>query len=254
MQGEDSGGAELAAVEGEGLAGEEVRRHRVPREGVDDEQVEAAVGLAVEGPPRIVDHDACRAPAVGEKREPAGVGRDRGDGRVDLVEGELIPRPRIAGDRADPEAGHAHPVPRAQRVEAGEHAAQGPRRVVVGQGNPAPVGITAEQLHAVADAAVHEDVRRPVRRRADAQHAEERPLALQDLPRRLTHEERSQHQAAESQRPLDAGQRRGRYGDHSRKQGEPAAPRQGQPGRRQEDAREQRRDEATGGQPVGGAR
>ena len=60
VQGEHSARREVPVVEREGLARQEVHRDRAAREGVQDEHVEALVGLALEREARVAGDDLDR--------------------------------------------------------------------------------------------------------------------------------------------------------------------------------------------------
>ena len=104
-------------------------RDRRAEEGVDEDQVVAAVGRVGEPQPCVAEHDRHVRRARADEVEQLGIARDGHDGGIDLVIGQRIARPPLTGERAGAEPDHgiidrpAHA--RVQRIEHLRDAAAG---------------------------------------------------------------------------------------------------------------------------------
>src|SRR4051812_29701958 len=95
----------MAAVEGEGLRGEEMERDGVAGEGVDDEHVEFLRAFTGQGGAGVAGNDVdVRAGFADVGEDVAGDGFDSG---VDLVEADAVAGTAVSGDGPGAEADDA---------------------------------------------------------------------------------------------------------------------------------------------------
>ncbi len=92
-------GGQQAAVGGEGLASQQVHRHRVRREGIDHQHVGRRRRRAFDQQPSIANLDPRAGQAAREEREAARIAGNPDDRRIDFVEDPALARPRVAGQR-----------------------------------------------------------------------------------------------------------------------------------------------------------
>ena len=128
-----------AVIELQRLAGEEVNRHGVRTERIDDEHVERAGGLALQGQARVAQDHADRSRRIAEIGEVVHVAGDVDHSLVDLEERPVVPGLRVRERRPDPEAHDADACvlahPTAEVVEDVAHRSA--RDVIGGGGQPA---------------------------------------------------------------------------------------------------------------------
>ena len=169
---DQSAGTELADVELDRLAREQVHRDGVGAERVDDHEVRGAVRNLGDRPAPVAEDDLHVRPRVPQVREEARVAGDACDRRVELVEGQPLARSPVRGQRADSEADRVDTI---ETRIGGEHIPERPAAPVVRQrfsGERAANRSTPW-------------TRRPVEEPAftvllgHAQHPEERPLVVQ---------------------------------------------------------------------------
>ena len=102
--------SQLAQVELDRLARQQVDRDRVGAEGVEHDQVVGPVRRGGELQAPVAYDDLDGGPRIPQVREVARVRRDAGDRRVELVEGVAVAGPAVGGERAAPEADGADGV------------------------------------------------------------------------------------------------------------------------------------------------
>ena len=83
--------------------------HRIAAKGVQHQEVEVLRRLAFERQPRIAHHDVDRRAAIPRiaKIEKVRLGHIA-HGRIDFIKRKVVAGPRETGQRADPQADHAH--------------------------------------------------------------------------------------------------------------------------------------------------
>ena len=165
---------QLGGVEAQRLRRQEMHRHRIGSEGIDDDQIEALVRLFRQRSPRVPDDDVGVGQAVGEKREVVGFGRDVDNGGIDFEIAPLLAFARKATERAGAQPDDSEPPALALGVEVVLRDAHGARerasRIVVGDGRR--IGDEVAVLAA--------DALRPVQGGAVGQHVELAVLRLHD--------------------------------------------------------------------------
>ena len=107
MQHYDAIVLELGGIELQRLRRHQVHGNGVGGEGVDDEEIEALVGLLGEREARVADDDVGLGLAVGEEREVVRLGRDVDDHGIDLEKAPRLAFARVAGERAGAQADDA---------------------------------------------------------------------------------------------------------------------------------------------------
>ncbi len=169
------------------LGGEQMGRHAVGGEGVDQQEIESVVRDLLQGLARVAERH--RHLALGAALHEAELGRIEGDPHdqgIDLEELQGVGRPGEGGDRAGPQAHRAHAHGRMQGLDRADGRRDGRARTVIGRGDAAllrPLG-----LGAVQGRAMHHDLDHAVDRRGHAHQlhlaeeaAEGLPLSLEQL-------------------------------------------------------------------------
>jgi len=105
VEGEDSARREMAAVELEGFAGEQVDGDGVAREGVDDEHVEVLRRFMGQGVAGVSDDDIDLGAGVADIGEDVAGNGDHGG--IDVVEGDVVAGAAVSGDGSGAEADDA---------------------------------------------------------------------------------------------------------------------------------------------------
>ena len=210
MHHEPAPGLQLPPVQPKRLPRQQVHRDRIRAERVQHDHVRLPVRLRRHPQPRVPLHDPRHSRrAIRQVREPTPVRRHPDHRRVDLEEGQRIPRPAIRGNGAHPQADQAHPkaalaLPRPQRLE---HLSQRPLPMVVRERLPAPRRV--QELPPMNGVAVHQlmETPRPVARHPrDPEEVPERQLL--PAPSRLQPEpggKHRQHRDRKADRPLPLG-------------------------------------------------
>src|SRR5204863_7142584 len=99
----DAARRELALVEGERLASQQMQRDRVGAERVDDDQIVTVVGDLAQGQAGVAEDHARMVAARLHEMEETPVARQVFDRRVDLVKGPGLSRPGITREPAGAE-------------------------------------------------------------------------------------------------------------------------------------------------------
>ncbi len=204
----------FAHIELDRLAGHEVHRHRIGAEGIDDQEVEAPIGLMRQKQPAVPEGDPGLRRALAKIAE-AGL-RRLDDGRIDLEEGPRSPLACVTGDGSGAESDHADPL-EAMPLCA-EDLPQGALAPVIAE-RLAPQALLAG-LRAMDRVAM--DQKRRVRRRVElhAMHAEETAMAV-DLLCLAVLAENSEQQRHRAQRHGElalAGREGDRHAENARGQ------------------------------------
>ena len=97
----------LVEIELDRLRRHQVHRHGIGGERIDDDQVEALIGLLGHGQPRVAEHDVGLGLAVREEGEIVRIAGDADHHRIDLEEAPGLALLGVAGERARPEPRHA---------------------------------------------------------------------------------------------------------------------------------------------------
>ena len=152
VQDEDAVVLELAGIELQRLRRHQVHGDSVGGEGIDENEVEAAVGLLRHGEARVAHDHVKLGLAVGEEGEVGRLGGDVDDDGIDLEEAPALVLLGVAGDGAGAEPDDAEAALFARCVETTLHdldrASERTVGVVVGAGR----GVGDELAVLVADA------------------------------------------------------------------------------------------------------
>ncbi len=135
---------QLFSIECERLAREQMHRHGVGTEGIENQEIERGIRLVRECALRVGDHHVKLARGrIAQEREQTSIPCHIDDGRVDLVEPPALPGPRVRGERADAQAGYADAglFPVGPSVEDREDRADGAAPIEIGGRLSAPVGV-----------------------------------------------------------------------------------------------------------------